>query len=149
MQKYVLIGMLGLLLLGCSDSDPSEIQAVLNQAKNQWSEQGGDSYRYTARWNCFCPEDYVAAVDVEVIDNAVNSVRFAEATRTGEVPDPERFRPIEGMFEYVQAAIDAKAAGINAAYDPARGYPQSVFIDQDERIADEEFGFSISSWQAQ
>ncbi len=129
-----------------SGKDGNAVQSTLKAAQARWTQQADSDYAYAARWNCFCPESYTALVDVVVRGDVVDSVRYREVTRMGQVPDPERFRPVEGMFAYVQEAIDGDAAAIIAEYDDERGYPGYVFIDPDDRIADEEYGFAIESF---
>lgn len=123
----------------------SQQQAALDAAREQWAEQALTRYRYTARWTCFCAEDFVAEVAVEVQDGAVQSVSFTDPQRQGVVPSPERFRTMEGMFGYVQDAIYDDVANLNASYDAQQGFPSSVYIDPNAMMADEEYGFAINA----
>ena len=54
------------------------------------------------------------------------------------------FESVSGLFGLIQQAINLEAASISVEYDPEVGYPLSVYIDYDERIADEERGFEVS-----
>jgi hypothetical protein len=53
---------------------------------------------------------------------------------------------IDGGFEKIQAALDQNAAEVTVDYDPARGYPRSVFVDDSRQVADEERSFQISDF---
>ena len=68
------------------------------------------------------------------------------APNVGTIPAPERFVPIEGLFALIQNAITQNAARIEVSYDETYGYPAELFIDYDERMADEEDRFTISSF---
>lgn len=148
-----LFSMIGLaVFLGaCSSGAPSgdtALQAELRAAQKQWEQAGSDDYSYVGRWLCFCPPEYTDPVDVEVRAGEVTRVRYRDPGSLGAVPDPERYRSVEGMFAYIQDAIEAGAASIDASYDGAYGYPVDVFIDRDERIADEEYGFRLEMLEA-
>ena len=53
---------------------------------------------------------------------------------------------IDGVFDKIQAAIDQDAAEVTVEYDPARGYPRSVFVDYSRQVADEELALQISDF---
>jgi hypothetical protein len=79
-----------------------------------------------------------------VRDNQIHSAAFVE----GDVPIPhdiaiERYQAMDGLFDLLQSAIDENAHTISAKYHFDLGYPTEVWIDYEERTADEERGFSI------
>jgi hypothetical protein len=49
-------------------------------------------------------------------------------------------------FDVLKRAIDQKAERIVVTYDKVFGFPSSVFIDISTMIADEEQGWTISSF---
>ncbi len=71
------------------------------------------------------------------------NVKFAEPNFTGDVPEPERFGPIQDRFDFIRDAIEQEASRIDVQFHPEFGYPLKVFVDFDERTADEERGFTI------
>ena len=48
--------------------DGESPQAQLILAKSRWERSGITSYTYTTAQQCFCPQDYVAPVVVDVRD---------------------------------------------------------------------------------
>jgi hypothetical protein len=48
---------------------------------------------------------------------------------------------VEGLFDYIQAAIDKKAHAVNVVYDAELGYPTSIEVDYIERAVDDEIRF--------
>ena len=52
------------------------------------------------------------------------------------------WRPVEGLFDLVQDAIDRNAARLEATFDPATGFPGSFAADYDLAVADEELAFT-------
>ncbi len=124
---------------------PDSAQAALLQAQERWEHSRIADYSYTGAWTCFCPEEYRADTQVTVGGGKVTTVSSA-APNVGTIPAPERFVPIEGLFALIQNAITQNAARIEVSYDETYGYPAELFIDYDERMADEEDRFTISSF---
>ncbi len=124
---------------------PDSAQTALLQAQERWEHSSIADYSYTGAWTCFCPEEYRADTQVTVDGGKVTTVSSA-APNVGTIPAPERFVPIEGLFALIQNAITQNAARIEVSYDETYGYPAELFIDYDERMADEEDRFTISSF---
>ena len=124
---------------------PDPAQAALLQALERWEQAGIVDYSYTGAWTCFCPEDYRADAQVTVAGGTVTAVHSA-APDVETIPAPERFLSIEGLFALIQDAIAGGAARVDVSYDETYGYPVELFIDYDERMADEEDRFTISSF---
>jgi hypothetical protein len=61
---------------------------------------------------------------------------------------------LEGILDMIQEAVNLNAASINVVYDVDAGYPTSVYVDYDERIADEELSIvvdylaPVGQWQS-
>ncbi|MCY4447510.1 MAG: DUF6174 domain-containing protein [Chloroflexi bacterium] len=126
-------------------STPGSPQAALLQAQERWEHSGVADYAYTGAWVCFCPEAYLADTQVTVSGGSVTAVDPADPG-IDAIPAPERFVPIDDLFALIQDAITNNAARIEVSYDETYGYPTSLFIDHDERMADEETSFAISSF---
>ena len=104
--------------------DPVALRAELERARVDWAEFDTPSYRYRYVPVCFCDP---ATIEAHVIDGRlVNDTSDA------------RLHSIEGWFEIIDDAIGT-AHLVRVVYDDW-GYPDSVYIDVDETIADEEFG---------
>ncbi len=122
-------------------SDPDSVQATLLRYQDRWERSGITDYDYTGAWSCFCPQEYLADVAVTVRGGVVTSVEFAGEEFTVVPPLPERFVPVEELFALLQDAVTRNAARIEVSYDERYGYPAELFIDYDERMADEETRF--------
>ena len=122
-------------------SDPDSVQATLLRYQDRWQRSGITDYDYTGAWSCFCPQEYLAEVAVTVRGGVVTSVEFAGEEFTVAPPLPERFVPVEELFALLQDAVTRNAARIEVSYDERYGYPTELFIDYDERMADEETRF--------
>ncbi len=102
-------------------------------------------YEYVGAWTGFYPEDYLAKTQVTVSAGMVTDVSSASPDTT-TIPAPERFLTIEELFALIQEAITQGVSSIEVTYDETYGYPAELFIDHDERMADEEDSFIISSF---
>ena len=120
-------------------------QADLLRAQSRWERGLQGDYVYQTATKCFCMQEYVAPVDVTVIDGEVVSVVYATDAFTGEVPEAQRFTSVDGLFAFLQDAIDRDAVSINVTYDGKTGYPTSAFVDYSAQMADEEQGFTATN----
>jgi hypothetical protein len=80
---------------------------------------------------------------VTVRDEAV-----AEATYEGEPIETDRVLTVEALLELLQDAYARGAERVDVTYDPEWGYPTSLYIDYDARIADEEVGYEVATLEA-
>jgi len=126
-------------------STPNSPRAALLRAQARWANSGVADYSYIGAWTCFCPQEYLADTQVAVRGGRVIDVSSADPGFAA-VPAPERFVPVEGLFALIRDAITQNAARVEVSYDGTYGYPVELFVDHDERMADEETRFSISSF---
>ncbi len=106
-------------------------QRALSSARKAWKARGVRSYTYELSVNCFCPPTTGVKI---VVRNGLPSART-----------PSRLKDqatVPRLFRTIQEAIDRKVARLVVTYGP-RGVPRSIYIDRDERIADEEVGYLI------
>ncbi|MDW3215761.1 MAG: DUF6174 domain-containing protein [Ilumatobacteraceae bacterium] len=107
--------------------DAERMRADLAAARERWTAQNWTSYRYTYTPSCYCDRQEVT---VEAIDGHTVDSGGLDWART-----------IEQWFDEIDAAIGT-AADIRVTYD-ATGAPTSLYIDVEETIADEEFGYEL------
>lgn len=107
--------------------DPDQVRADLDAARERWAAENWTSYRYTYAPSCFCDQ---AELTVEVIDG-----------RLVDQDDVDRARTVEGWFDEIDAAIGT-AVDVRVTYDDS-GAPSSLYVDVDETMADEEFGYEL------
>jgi Family of unknown function (DUF6174) len=119
---------------------------TLEEARRRWDAADVVDYTYVLRRNCFCAGG-VEPVRIVVRAGAAISYTLVE---TGETL-PEEWRPwyptVGGLFEFLEDAVDRDAQRIDVRYDDRLGYPVTIYVDYDERIADEEMGYEIRSFE--
>jgi hypothetical protein len=109
----------------------------LAAARARWDAAGVDSYDLVYREVCFCPEIVVA---VSVRDGVVVDSSVESEIDSGYEPPA---RTVEDLFAEIEAALALPPAHVTAQFDEETGYPVSYFVDEEEFIADEEFGISV------
>lgn len=134
-------------LLGCAHSvqPPSTgnpDQDALNRNRALWKNAHLSNYTYTYKRMCFCPPEEDIAVTVQYGD-------VTAAYYPGNSPVlPERLdglRTVEELFQVIQGAITKQVAQLDVTYNSELGYPESIFIDIDEQMADEEITHFVSN----
>lgn len=113
-----------------------------------WEGQNVDSYSYDLQVSCFCFPDMTRPVRVIVSDGVVESVTYID---DGTAADPDLFASystVEALFERLEMAQSQNPVTFDVTYDAQYGVPQSVAIDIDEMMADEEIYFSVSNFDA-
>ena len=120
----------------------------------KWQAKRLQSYTFTLQRSCFCTPDYTTPMLVTVqggkVASAMTESRAVTLNPDGSEAPPtmvdvkERAMTIDQLFNEIKQAIDNGAATIDVKYDTVWGYPRSISIDLDKRIADEELAFTIS-----
>jgi len=106
-------------------------QRALSHARKAWKSQGVSSYTYLLSVNCFC----LPTTDVKiVVRGGIPSAKTPRALKDQAT--------VPRLFRTIQKAIDDKAAKLDVSYGK-RGVPRTIYIDSDERIADEEVGYIV------
>jgi hypothetical protein len=145
-SRLVVAG-LTLLLAGCWPFGASGQRDALDSARSTWESRGFSSYEFRVQRICFCAPPATAPLLVRVQDGRPVSVTNAD---TGAPVSPDTGMPltVDALFTVLDDAIDRDAARIDVQYDEALGYPLSMYIDYDERIADEEVTYQASGLRA-
>jgi len=118
----------------------------LTAARTRWTNQLPTTYSFTWMQGCECIGDMTRPMRISVTSGQITSAVFVDDQRAVGEPVRGYLVTIDGVFDKIQAAIDQDAAGITVAYDPARGYPTSVFVDYSRTVADEELSLQISDF---
>jgi hypothetical protein len=106
-------------------------QRALTNARKTWKAQGAPNYTFALSVNCFCPP--------------TTSVKIVVRRGVPTAKTPKNLRDVATvprLFKAIQDAIDRKVAKLVVTYGK-RGVPKNIFIDSDDRIADEEIGYLV------
>lgn len=123
----------------------------------KWLSKKQQNYTFTLQRSCHCLPEYTTPMIVTVQDGKVVSA-FTESLTVdlkadGSEADPvmidvtDRAMTIDQLFKEIKQSIDNNAASIDVKYDTRWGYPRSIYIDLDKRMADEELAFTSSDFK--
>ena len=123
----------------------SPYQQTLDKYQQRWQQANIKHYRYTFKRGCFCPREYVTPVITEVKDNKVVSAHLKGNNQPLSEQLKGNKQTITYFFDKIQDAINRKAHSIKVKYNEQYGYPESISIDYDARMADEELYLSAKN----
>jgi hypothetical protein len=132
-------------------------QEALVTARSLWESQGLERYAFSYENKCRCQDEYRGPWIIQVEDYG-HTITSMKTRREGLDPPPQvqLFLPsVHGIFNTIQQGIQINAAQVLVTYNQVRGYPESVYIDYDAAVADEELSAvveylaPIADWQAQ
>lgn len=123
------------------------IQEALNVAKAVWASQELSKIEYTFDYKISSLNVASSGgITVTVKDNEVESAVF-NGSEGGVVPQEamDNLKTVEGLFDEIQNAINQEAFSIDVAYNAALGFPESISIDFEQAIVDEEFIATVTN----
>ena len=126
-------------------ADATDHQAELDAFRILWNSHRAIDYDYYYQRSCECVYEYTKQFEVHVRNDAVDAAFAVEDGSPAPEDMLESWLPtIENLFDQIQSAIDQSAASVSVRYNLTYGYPLSINIDYDEKIADEELYVTAS-----
>lgn len=137
-----------LLVAGCggsSDSSKLSDQSQLEKNERLWETSSVDGYQYTIHTSCFClPEEDIVVL---VVDGEVDSAFY---TPSGVFLTADRLagmRNVEGLFDFIQNAINDGVYELAVEYDETFGYPLEIDTDVNREAMEAEIIYTIFDFQ--
>jgi hypothetical protein len=141
---------LSLLLAGCAgagkDKDMSPVSTV-EEARALWQSQGVKGYEVTIEQTCFCPPDLLQPMRVTVREGKVIDIEGLEQPLNHPDILDERRLTIEGLLDLIEQAR-GNADKLVVEYNAQYGFPASLEVDYSPFIADDEFSYRLTDFQA-
>ena len=123
----------------------NDIASEVQKNREKWMSYEISDYEIEMQKICYCIPEVVRMMVFEIEANEVEAVRYAD---TGEDVDPQHygdFNTIEGMFSFVEQALEKNPADLSIAYDDKYGYIKELSVDFKENIADDEISIIASN----
>jgi Family of unknown function (DUF6174) len=128
-------------VISCRDAIGPEHPATdLEAARQRWQAQNLHTYAFTLQRSCFCTNVHHPLYVLVLSDTVAGVLDF----ETGEWIDRQLGVTVEGLFSFIQNAIDRPAQLIRAEYDAAKGFPTEIDYDGAAQIADDEIFYRVS-----
>ncbi|OJT01398.1 hypothetical protein BEE62_04255 [Marinobacter nauticus] len=139
---------LAVLLTGCAGAGKDVSPAgSIEEAKALWQSRGVKGYEVTIEQTCFCPPDLLQPMRVTVREGRVIDIEGLEQPLNHPDILDERRLTIEGLLDLVEQARGS-ADKLLVEYDPHYGFPVSLEVDYSPFIADDEFSYRLTDFQA-
>ena len=132
-----------ILFITCSEAESPEIITPYEANKEKWENASILDYSFIFKVSCYCTEEYISPKTVLVRDGEiikVNNIAYSEQMHWGILS-------IDDLFNEIEKASNQNVALLETTYDSYYGFPTYIYIDRDERIADEEMRYSISDFK--
>ena len=137
---HLVVSALLVVAASCSDATGPTLETNdLEAARQRWRAQDLHTYAFTLQRSCFCGN--IDPLYVIVLSDTVAGVIDL---RTAKPLDRQLGETIEGLFTFVQTAIDRPAQLIRAKYDSAKGFPSEIDYDGSGQIADDEISYRVT-----
>ena len=107
--------------------------------KALWSSKKLLNYTYTLRIICLCPPARTGPHVIKVVNGRIASVNGLpyDESKTGKL------YPIAEYFDFINTSLSPKPFRSEISYNPKYGYPEIVYFDFNEAIADDEIRYAI------
>jgi hypothetical protein len=107
-------------------------QRALDRARKRWRKAEIHNYRFQLTRQCFCPPE--------------SWVLFVRGDAPRRPPaDAKDVATVRRLHRRIQAAIDARVAGLSVKYDK-RGVPRQTGIDPHGLAIDDEVGYKVEKF---
>jgi hypothetical protein len=134
------------VLAACGSSEESNYdkkfqQSELNRNKVLWQNSSFATYQYTYRASCNCL--LTQSVTVYINSGEISEAYFLDSGSNLNAAEIKQILTIEQLFAAVQQAIDKNAYNLITTYHTEKGFPETVTIDFNKDIADDEISYYI------
>lgn len=126
-------------IISCKKSESSD-EFTINQTL--WNGKNILNYTYSLRIVCFCPPGRLGPNTVKVVNGKIASVNGKpyDESVTGKL------YPIKEYFDFIKSTLAEKPFRSDITYNPKYGYPEIVYFDLNEAVADDEIRYAIISF---
>ena len=101
-----------------------------------------DDYEFTVAVGCFCP-DAGEPIRITVTDGVATAAEWVKPHGHAGRDVPDYWAKLT-MDAVIDAANETEAARVDVRWPTGQEYPDSVWVDRDEQMADEEIGYTVS-----
>lgn len=148
-KNITILAALGLLLSACAGSEKEGASPVTDypEAMALWQSKAVAGYEVTIEQTCFCPPDLLQPMRVTVRQGKVIDIEGLEQPLNHPEVLDERRLTIEGLLSLI-AESGKSASKLVVQYDQQYGFPVRLEMDGSPFIADDEFSYRLSDFQA-
>lgn len=133
--------------LGMGPQKDLQALAALDAAEALWKQKHPEHYAYQLQPSCFCPPEYTQPIAIRVFKGKIQQADLVTSKKPLPAERKGDAKTIEDLFKLIRDAINRPAASVKITYDQQYGFPSSISIDLDQRMADEELYYSVNEFK--
>jgi Family of unknown function (DUF6174) len=148
---FLTIALLGVWSAATAAQAPSH-EDQLAAAEAKWAANKPQVYEFTLNLLGFLPpappsfDPMVFRVE-DGVGSLVTGARTA-VLKTGSASGVEKYGTVEKQFAFIRAALAKRPYRVEIEYDSDLGYPRRVYIDPQQNVADDEYGFTVEGFRS-
>ena len=121
----------------------AELRAEIAAQRVKWAAKRIDDYQLTFSRGCFCPPEGAGLVVLTVLEGEPVEWLYFLSGDPVAAEWQAVFPTVDGLFDFLEDAIDRGAEEIEVAFDPDLGLPTTVRVDYRLAAVDEEIGYEV------
>lgn len=121
--------------------------AALDAAEALWKQKTPEHYAYQLQPSCFCPPEYTQPIAIRVFKGVVQQADLVTSQQPLPADRKADAKTIDDLFKLIRDAINRPAASVKVSYDQHYGFPNSISIDLDQMMADEEIYYTVKDFK--
>ena len=113
--------------------------------KDLWYSLNIENYEMIQQISCFCfPYEFNLPKSIKVENDEIVLI---DGKDPKETVGYESFYSINSLFYFIESKLKENPEIYEINYNKEYGYPESIYFDMSEKIADEEIGYYISDFK--
>jgi hypothetical protein len=113
--------------------------------KDLWFSLNIENYEMIQQISCFCfPYEFNLPKSIKVENDEIVLI---DGKDPKETVGYESFYSINSLFYFIESKLKENPDIYEINYNKEYGYPESIYFDMSEKIADEEIGYYISDFK--
>ena len=138
MKYYIAI-----LLLLCASCHKAESADELTLNESTWKQASIREYEFTLRISCFCPPETVGPHKIRVQADTIFSVNGIPYQRGVS----KKLPTLSELFAFIRESDARNPHKKSVTYQTTFGFPDYIFYDFSEQIADEEILYTVTDFK--
>ena len=142
--NYVYFIVLAFSIFSCEDSK-SNISS-LEESQEKWNSHSLKSYRMNLNIVCNCIP--TPDIDIRVDDGKISLINANGSSYVNPDIDSTFWhaKTVDGLFSFIDEKLSENPFQKTLKFNSKYGYPEEIFFDIEETIADEEIGYVVHSF---
>ncbi len=144
---YIVALFISGLFAGCVDEAANIEKSPLESNYEKWKSLEINDYSITQQHTCFCIHGGIKAI-VIVRGNKIVNIQNSEGGVEIRQELWQYYKTVDQLFETLNNAVLNKPHSLKVEYDSVFGFPNKFFVDPNQQMADEEYGYITNTFRS-